>query len=652
MDDALGGENSLSLLSLRRAGVRFDDRVTSFADLIQQQQQSAKNDEDDGPSSPSTSLVSLCRECFVQFGHEKLAKRLPNALGRASDPSGRFRVATSYARALNGVVFNKNANNGSSTRNGGDGDGGDGDGGGKRRIGFSHFLYPSEEYAREIVALLCEMIPEEERGKSNATSSTLFGRGEDGSVDSALERAVRVANGVKTSSSLGEAASPFESSLRRSDRKRRMREIVNAQARVVANRQRMRDREGFALTKNKEVAWTKENGLWPEGPEDDDGIAVNVLASNGVGGLVAAALRVAGGDKLASNSSKNSRNAGNDGGEEEMQRLGDRIKSAAEAKKNREDSANETLEQRAQAREKDLEDLQNDVETTRQTMEAYVSRCEKALEEMLEYARLEKEERAKFPDLEEEYLIRKMATDMVVGPNASKGSPEKAKEEMEKLVREDENRRQELQKEWDDARLPLEYEIEKRNAKAEAERMRAKEQLEEIQRWKEEAKEQVQLARQKAEERDRLSQALERAPRGVNRPSLVQKVTTIVKNIKKQDVEIAKIVRDAKAAELQVAESAESLRRIYAVVEDAIFKSAKTDETMKLAYRYLHDMHKTFAKISRDVAEASESARARGELEEQMDSLKELKTDSKHVAKDVAMLRKSVKKLEERVNVK
>ena len=39
-----------------------------------------------------------------------------------------------------------------------------------------------------------------------------------------------------------------------------------------------------------------------------------------------------------------------------------------------------------------------------------------------------------------------------------------------------------------------------------------------------------------------------------NRPSLVQKVTTIIKNIKKQDIEIAKIVRDARAAELQVAE--------------------------------------------------------------------------------------------------
>jgi len=453
------------------------------------------------------------------------------------------------------------------------------------------------------------------------------------------------------------ASSGGASSSSSSDRRKRrmMREIVNAHARILASKQRMRDREGFSLTTNKDVAWTKENGLWPEGPDDDEGFAVNVLASKGAGGLVAAALKVAGGDKLALiSSSRNNRSLGNVDQEETeaMRRLGDKIKSAAEAKKNREDFANQTLEQRAEAREKDLEDLQNDVETTRVTMEAYVLRCEKALSEMLEYARLEKEERAKFPDLEEEYLIRKMATDMVVGPNAAKQSPEKAREEMEKLVQEDESRRQDLQKEWDDARLPLEREIEKRNAKAEAERTRAKEQLEEIQRWKEEAKEQIKLARQKAEERDQLLRALERAPKGVNRPSLVQKVTTIVKNIKKQDLEISKIVRDAKAAELQVAESAESLRKIYAVVEDAIFKAAKTDETMKMAYRYLHDMHKMFAKISRDVAEASESARARGELEKQMDSLKELNTDSSRVAKDVSVLRKSVKKLEERVNVK
>ena len=55
----------------------------------------------------------------------------------------------------------------------------------------------------------------------------------------------------------------------------------------------MRDREGFSLTTNKDVAWTKENGLWPEGPIDDKGVAVNISASKGIGGLVAAALRVA-----------------------------------------------------------------------------------------------------------------------------------------------------------------------------------------------------------------------------------------------------------------------------------------------------------------------------------------------------------------------
>ena len=631
---------SLSLLSLRRAGVQFDDNVTSLSDLFASSPSSAtlrSNDFVKKSNENDDALARLCRAWFLRFKkRDRLLERLPKEFPPESNPSGRFRAATSYARALNAVL--DDATKGTTPSS--------------KRIGFSHFLYPSEQHAREIVSLLCEMIPEGEKNADvfEGTGSSASSSSKNGSSLSALERAVRVATNAAASSG---GASSSSSSDRR--KRRMMREIVNEHARILASKQRMRDREGFKLTTNKDVAWTKENGLWPEGPDDDEGFAVNVLASKGAGGLVAAALNVAGGDKLALiSSSRNNRSLGNVDQEETdaMRRLGDKIKSAAEAKKNREDFANQTLEQRAEAREKDLEDLQNDVETTRVTMEAYVLRCEKALSEMLEYARLEKEERAKFPDLEEEYLIRKMATDMVVGPNAAKQSPEKAREEMEKLVQEDESRRQDLQKEWDDARLPLEREIEKRNAKAEAERMRAKEQLEEIQRWKEEAKEQIKLARQKAEERDQLLRALERAPKGVNRPSLVQKVTTIVKNIKKQDLEISKIVRDAKAAELQVAESAESLRKIYAVVEDAIFKAAKTDETMKMAYRYLHDMHKMFAKISRDVAEASESARARGELEKQMDSLKELNTDSSRVAKDVSVLRKSVKKLEERVNVK
>ena len=628
---------SLSLLSLRRAGVQFDDNVTSLPDLFASSPSATRsNDFVKKSSENDDALARLCRAWFLRFkNRDRLLERLPKEFPPESNPSGRFRAATTYARALNAVL--DEATKGTTPSS--------------KRIGFSHFLYPSEQHAREIVSLLCEMIPEGEKNTDvfEGTGSSASSSKKNGSSLSALERAVRVANAAASSG----VASSSSSSDRR--KRRMMREIVNAHARIVASKQRMRDREGFSLTTNKDMAWTKENGLWPEGPADDEGFAVNVLASKGAGGLVAAALKVAGGDKLALNdSSRNNRSLGNVYQEETeaMRRLGDKIKSAAEAKKNREDFANQTLEQRAEAREKDLEDLQTDVETTRMTMEAYVLRCEKALSEMLEYARLEKEERAKFPDLEEEYLIRKMATDMVVGPNAAKQSPEKAREEMEKLVQEDESRRQDLQKEWDDARLPLEREIEKRNAKAEAERTRAKEQIEEIQRWKEEAKEQIKLARQKAEERDQLLRALERAPKGVNRPSLVQKVTTIVKNIKKQDLEISKIVRDAKAAELQVAESAESLRKIYAVVEDAIFKAAKTDETMKMAYRYLHDMHKMFTKISRDVAEASESARARGELEKQMDSLKELNTDSSRVAKDVSVLRKSVKKLEERVNVK
>ena len=298
---------------------------------------------------------------------------------------------------------------------------------------------------------LCEMIPEEEKEKNYSSIDGTM----SSSTFSAMERAVRVANGMKASSS--SPRSPFEASSHNSTVRKRMRDRPTHTPNVTLQRTRQRR---IQFNDNKDVAWTKENGLWPEGPIDDKGEVVNISALKGIE-VSSHALRVAGGNRLSENGSTNSQNIQNDDAEEqiEMQRLCAKIKSAAEAKKNREDSANETLEQRAQAREKDLEDLQTDMETTRHMMEAYVSRCEKALEEMIEYAELQKEESAKFPELEEEYLIRKTATDMVVGPNASKEPPEKVKEELEKLIREDENRREDLQKEWDDARLPLENEI-------------------------------------------------------------------------------------------------------------------------------------------------------------------------------------------------
>ena len=69
MDDALGGENSLSLLSLRRAGVRFDDRVTSFADLIQQQQ----GNEDDERAQHHFRSQSISTTDYLRGKHWETA---------------------------------------------------------------------------------------------------------------------------------------------------------------------------------------------------------------------------------------------------------------------------------------------------------------------------------------------------------------------------------------------------------------------------------------------------------------------------------------------------------------------------------------------------------------------------------------------------
>ena len=611
---------ALSILAFIGADIKIASDIKTAKDIIAR----------DG------SLVELCYAVLEKTRARNVYERLPRHLPRDDDPSQRFKVAQMYARVLNALGA---------------------------KVSFGHFLYPGIDETREILEFLSSILPDDlvrnnvasdddhdrdrlrNRGKNRMVERARRAANEAWNRTPSESRARRLLGGRKSADD--DDGKENENKYNKKERVEYVWELVNKRARNVAKAQMMRDIEAFKLQKE----WNE--GLWPEGPHDDKlGASVIVPTSAGVGGLVAASIRASGGMRLKEDVDDDAGRIMFDKNDvNEMfgsMNLGEKVKLEADAKRNREESANDKLEQRAIEREKDLENLQNEVDNARKTMHSYVIACEKAVSDMIEYARLEKEELLQFPDLEEDYFIRKMATDMVIGPNAS--TPEKAREELEKLVREDENRRELLHKEWDENRIPLENEIENRTRKAEDERKRAKEQLEEIQAWKDEARGQVQIARAKAEERERLAKALERAPKGVDRPSLVLKVTTIVKNLKKQELEIAKIVRDAKEAELQIADGAESLRKIYALVEDAVFKEAKADETMKMAYRYLHDMHKNFAKISRDVAEASESARARGELEKQMDSLKELNTDSTKVAKDVRTLTKTVKELEARIS--
>jgi hypothetical protein len=122
-------------------------------------------------------------------------------------------------------------------------------------------------------------------------------------------------------------------------------------------------------------------------------------------------------------------------------------------------------------------------------------------------------------------------------------------------------------------------------------------------------------AREREEDQRRLLAEYEAAPKGINRAAFVKRILEIIKNVKKQEVEILKITADTRDVQREMNSAQEALSRAYALVDETIFRDAKKDEAAREAYRLLSAIHGGFADLSARVEEAGRAGRLR-ELEE------------------------------------
>lgn len=105
-----------------------------------------------------------------------------------------------------------------------------------------------------------------------------------------------------------------------------------------------------------------------------------------------------------------------------------------------------------------------------------------------------------------------------------------------------------LEQQWEAARAPLDAQLDQQRAAGRRLRERADQQLLQIQRWRAEVKDIVAQTRVREQDQQRLLEEYERAPKNVNRATFVRRITEIIKNIKKQEVEIVKIIADTREA--------------------------------------------------------------------------------------------------------
>eukprot|EP00762_Andalucia_godoyi_P002547 ANDGO_02829.mRNA.1 hypothetical protein len=107
--------------------------------------------------------------------------------------------------------------------------------------------------------------------------------------------------------------------------------------------------------------------------------------------------------------------------------------------------------------------------------------------------------------------------------------------------------------------------------------------------------------KEKEERAAALSVEWERMPKDVDRSSYVRSIMDIVRNVKKQQKEIDKVLSDIQALQKDINNVSEALRRSFAVTEDLVFKEAQKEESVKNpssapkdAYRLLIKLKESF----------------------------------------------------------
>eukprot|EP00276_Gloeochaete_wittrockiana_P021509 CAMPEP_0184359756 /NCGR_PEP_ID=MMETSP1089-20130417/121588_1 /TAXON_ID=38269 ORGANISM="Gloeochaete wittrockiana, Strain SAG46.84" /NCGR_SAMPLE_ID=MMETSP1089 /ASSEMBLY_ACC=CAM_ASM_000445 /LENGTH=215 /DNA_ID=CAMNT_0026698687 /DNA_START=51 /DNA_END=695 /DNA_ORIENTATION=- len=193
----------------------------------------------------------------------------------------------------------------------------------------------------------------------------------------------------------------------------------------------------------------------------------------------------------------------------------------------------------------------------------------------------------KFKSLEEDYTVKKKIMEML--PNADFHIAA-LKEQIQQLARNIKS----LATEWEKKRPVLietyrknRYDILNRDDGSAG-------LLDEIRSMRVQIKEIDGEIRKKDEEYKEYLDQYAQMPRNVNRSQYTRRILDIVKQVKKQKVEINKILIDTRSLQKEINTNIDSLGRIFALTTELVFADAKRDAAAKETYRGIVAMHDKF----------------------------------------------------------
>ncbi len=85
-----------------------------------------------------------------------------------------------------------------------------------------------------------------------------------------------------------------------------------------------------------------------------------------------------------------------------------------------------------------------------------------------------------------------------------------------------------------------------------------------------------------------LQEEYKKADKSLNRYNYVTRIGEIIKTVKKQEVEIQRILADTLQVQREISSAEESLGRAYTLADEVIFRGAKSSKSVEAKDMYVH----------------------------------------------------------------
>jgi DNA repair exonuclease SbcCD ATPase subunit len=241
-----------------------------------------------------------------------------------------------------------------------------------------------------------------------------------------------------------------------------------------------------------------------------------------------------------------------------------------------------------------------DLKTAEEELKSVENRIQQYINEMRQLQALLRTEEEKYQELQKKHQQLKIVFDRL--PDA-KANIEKLKQ----LAEDQASKLAEYAEEWEKHRLPLVEEYRSIRDRMFVKETAAKAKLDLIKGMRARIREMVEEVHKKDESYKQLLDLYKTLPKDA-RGNYTKRILEMVKNVKKQIVEINKVLVDTKALQKEINSVTETLNRSFAVTEELVFADAKKHPEIATVYKKLASMNDAFNGLV-DTSEKTASTR-------------------------------------------